>query len=128
MEYLIWLYLVLENIAHLSVLLAIIATSVIGVTGLILGLMYINDELEDKTWDSCKTIASKCKWWYVVVVSLALLIPTREDLYFILGGTVLYEAAQSVEEGEFQKLPDNSVKALNRFLEQLSAEEDNSNE
>ena len=69
-------------------------------------------------------IKKACKISFIgMLVSLPLyiLIPSKTDLYAIYGvGTVLDYAKSSKE---VQKLPDNAVKALNIYLENIQKED-----
>lgn len=57
----------------------------------------------------------------LVLLPLYILIPSKTELYAIYGvGTVLDYAKSSKE---VQKLPDNAVKALNIYLENIQKED-----
>lgn len=51
----------------------------------------------------------------------ALAVPGKEEMAYIIGGGVALKISQTEEA---QKLPENTLKALNRFLENIATEEE----
>ena len=112
MSTLYWLT-VLGNINLIAVLTSCIFTVVCFLSSF---------EYFDK--DGSNSIKKACKISFIgMLVSLPLyiLIPSKTELYAIYGvGTVLDYAKSSKE---VQKLPDNAVKALNIYLENIQKED-----
>lgn len=84
---------------------------------LILFIIGLLDSLE--TVNITEALKENLKFLYVSLLSalLCALIPSTKECYLILGVSSVVEYCTSSEE--IKKLPDNAVKALNRYLESV---------
>ena len=82
--------------------------------------LYLDVFVRNATKSNKKTF-KLCYIGIVASLALCVLIPSKTELYAIYGvGTVLDYAKSSKE---VQKLPDNAVKALNVYLENIQKED-----
>lgn len=63
-----------------------------------------------------KVFKKPLKWLLPICIAIVLLVPTKDELYFIVGGSALITVGTTEEA---KKLPDNVLKAANTFLEKL---------
>lgn len=60
----------------------------------------------------------------VILILVALMYPSKDDLKYIIGGSVAFNAVQAMGNLEgADKLPQNLIDAANRFLESAKEEE-----
>lgn len=110
---------VLGNLNALLFAVALIA-------GIIGGLLFVFCFCEEYDDDRRKYIkaAKPCLVTFIIAVVGIIFAPTTKQLYAIYGvGTVIDYAKSSPE---VQKLPDNAVKALNKYLESVTEDSDES--
>lgn len=69
---------------------------------------------EVKVQAATKTILKYNKWPLIISLLFSILIPSKQDTYWIIGGYYVTNSA------EIQKLPDNVVGAVNGFLEEYT--------
>lgn len=70
--------------------------------------------------EKSKSNKKKFKIWFIgelVSLALCILIPSKNELYAIYGVGSVIDYAKTSKEA--QKLPDNAVKALNVYLENM---------
>lgn len=123
MSTLYWLT-VLGNIYTLSKIILIILLIVTLFISL-KGLIEETDEYacEDDKINAKKyyKVAKKLALYSIIPILIIIFTPSRNQLYAIYGvGTVIDYAKSSKE---VQKLPDNAVKALNIYLENIQKED-----
>lgn len=122
MNILYWIT-VLGNINELGIILTIILLSVSVGTGFF-GVIYCQDEEEEDNVKKAFKIAKKCLLYSIIPILMVIFIPSTKQLYAIYGvGTVIDYAKNSKE---VQKLPDNAVKALNVWLENVNKDKKDS--
>ena len=69
---------------------------------------------------STKKAIKLCYFGIVASLALCVLIPTKNELYAIYGVGSIIDYAKNSKE--VQKLPDNAVKALNAYFENIQKE------
>lgn len=92
-----------------------------AVFGLVSSFEFFDDDFDEEGSKSCK---KKFKIWLIgelVSLALCILIPSKKELYAIYGVGSVIDYAKSSKEA--QKLPDNAVKALNVYLENMQKED-----
>lgn len=109
---LMWLLSSLINFSSLAEFLVFVSTFV-----LILPVVGITCK-DDPEVDGCRSLWKACKIPYLILYTLlwfmVIFIPSKDDLFFILGGgAALYVASDE----EVQQLPGNLAKAANDWLE-----------
>lgn len=115
-------------LGNLSVLAAILLGIVIACAALngfkiLLISSHIMDEDDKAFIKKAVKIEKKLLIFSTIPILMTAFIPSKEQLYVIYGvGTVVDYAKGSKE---FQKLPDNAVKALNMWLENVNKEKKN---
>ena len=109
---LIWLYLSFGN--FLTAVLVV--TGLIGAVSAILAPIVIdlNGKLSSFHEKTLKTTLVS----FTVVLSINCFYPSKEDLAWIIGGSVAINVAQMEEA---QELPQNLIDAANKFLESTNA-------
>lgn len=125
MSILYWIA-VLGNLSVLAAILlgiTIVCAAVIGIH-ILLGSSCIMDEYDKASIKKATKIEKKLLLFSIIPLLMTAFIPSKEQLYAIYGvGTVIDYAKGSKE---VQKLPDNAVKALNIWLENVNKEEKDS--
>lgn len=102
------------NIA-VTILLIILLSAAVG-TGLF-AVINIQDD-EDEVVKKAFKIAKKCLLYSIIPILMVIFIPSTKQLYAIYGvGTIIDYAKES---NEVKKLPNNAVKALNVWLENIN--------
>lgn len=88
---------------------------------LILFIIGLLDSLERV--DTTKALKENLKFLYISFLSalLCALIPSTKECYLIFGVGSVIEYCTSSEE--VKKLPNNTIKALNRYLESIQQDE-----
>lgn len=127
MSELYWI-MVLDNVCFVSNMVMIIAGLIAAGAWVVSFFCYgdtggIEDET-DSDWLSykkAKGIASKSFTACIIAMSIAVFVPSKEQMYMIVGvGT----AIDYVQESEsVRQLPDKCVDALNRWVDSLNKEE-----
>lgn len=113
---------VLGNINKLGIILTVILLSVGSGAG-IFAIINSPDDEDDYVKKAFK-IAKKCLLYSIIPLLMVTFIPSTKQLYAIYGvGTVIDYAKESKE---VQKLPDNAVKALNVWLENVNKDKKDS--
>lgn len=117
---LIWVYLSLGSVVEIFKFLLI----VLVVTGVVTACFapLILDEIDktfSETWDDVyKYIPTKT---LIFAILLTVLYPSKEDLKYIIGGSLVINGVQAASEIEgVEKLPKNLVNAMNHFLEDVA--------
>lgn len=110
----------LTIIGNLNILLEAIAI-ITSIAGGITLVFYFNEDFDDNKHKYLKSFKF-CLITFVIALVSSVFIPTTKQLYAIYGvGTVIDYAKSSPE---VQKLPDNAVKALNKYLESVTDDSD----
>ena len=110
MSTLYWL-IVLGNVGHVSsLLIGVFFLSSVVLTMFVFDKSLFCCHALKRTWNICLT-------GFIISLIVNIMVPSKEELYAIYGvGTVIDYAKGSKE---VQKLPDNAVKALNVWLENI---------
>lgn len=108
-----WLYLLTRLDAINGVL---VVSSIIGSITLGLGIVFSFDEYSQKF--SQKILSYK--WIIIAFMTLSLLIPTKNQMLFIISGTGLLEIAKS---DEAHRIGGKSVQVFERYLDELLKDE-----
>jgi hypothetical protein len=129
---LIWIYLSLGNASNLATVIICIATAcflgfvIINAIGV--AEMSVNEVGYDDRWENYKGMI-KSTWAKMPTKTAALLMvvilayPSKEDLKYIIGGSLVVNGAQAASDIEgVEKLPKNLVNAMNVFLEKAVEE------
>lgn len=75
------------------------------------------DEYSDKNiYDAAKKFCRYCIYILFVSSAFSVFIPSKTDMVAIVGGGSVYEYVKSNKDA--QKIPDNVVKKLNKWLEE----------
>jgi len=117
--FLIYLYLTLGNVVVWICIFAI-AYALVMFFGLF--LVYL-DKYAD---DDHKSLYRKCLYpkTFLFFLLLVCMYPSKNDLMFIVGGSVAINGLQSASEIEgIKELPENLVNAANYFLTEVTKEE-----
>lgn len=113
---------VLSNLSVLAAILLGITLTFVGGLGFYM-VGCFSDPYDDHDADFKKhvlKIETKLLIFSIIPILMTTFIPSKEQLYAIYGvGTVIDYAKGSKEA---QKLPDNAVKALNMWLENVNKE------
>ena len=118
--FLIWLYFFLSNLSVLAAI-GLIIIGVCSAIGLIITLFYCA-ELGESPAKVIGRLPCK-KLWAILMITLVVLataVPNKDQMAWIVGGGVVLKVGQNEE---VQKLPENTVKAVNRFLNSISEDE-----
>ena len=97
-----------------------------AVFGFVSSFEFFEDDFDD---EGTKSRKKNFKIWFIgelVSLALCILIPSKKDLYAIYGVGSVIDYAKSSKES--QKLPDNAVKALNAYLENIQKEDSTNTE
>ena len=119
--FLIWLYFFLSNLSVLATI-GLIIIGVCSAIGLIIMIMPYCAELDESPAKVIGRLPCK-KLWVILVITLVVLataVPNKDQMAWIVGGGVVLKVGQNEE---VQKLPENTVKAVNRFLNSISEDE-----
>ena len=115
MSILYWITII-GNLNRLGQLLLAVLLIGAAITGFLGVLNNQNDE--DEEIKKAFRIAKKCLLYSIIPLLMVTFIPSEKQLYAIYGvGTVINYAKESKE---VQKLPDNAVKALNAWFENVN--------
>lgn len=117
---------ILGNLYVLGVILTSILLTIAGALEIYIALCFIGlcDEENAAFIKKASKIAKRCLLYSIVPLLMATFIPSTKQLYAIYGvGTVIDYAKGSKEA---QKLPDNAVKALNVWLENVNTDKKDS--
>lgn len=107
-----WLYL----LTRLDVINGIlIMGSIFGLIALSLGVMFSFDGNDDVS----KKLLSY-KWFIIPCIVLAVLIPTKSQMLFIISGTGLLEIAKS---DDARRIAGKSVTTFEKYLDEMLKEE-----
>ena len=119
----IWGYLTLLNISHLFgfILGGLIPISIFGVVG---SIIFYNVQLDgfakeqEIFKEDFKRLVLRKRYFLIIgfMVLFTVLVPSKEDMKIIIGGSVAYQLTEI--EG-VENLPKNLVGAANRFLEEI---------
>lgn len=113
---------ILGNLNILGQVLLAILLIVASSTG-IFGMVNSQDGKCDDEVKKALKIAKKCLLYSIIPLLMVTFIPSEKQLYTIYGvGTVIDYTKNSKE---VQKLPDNAVKALNVWLENVNKDNKN---
>lgn len=114
---LFYTYTVLSSIASIGFVLF---------TALLLALFFMGFAylVEEKNYFQSVKIKPWMKWSATAIFAIIVLTPSKDDLYFMLGGTALIETAKTIDSSEAGKIPNNTLRAINSFLEQAAAEKE----
>lgn len=115
----IYLYLVVSHLAITGLLSSVFFSVATGMISAFQWDKVYPSDIENNTQDYKifrKTFGYFTKSCIITVIFLLVtcLIPTKEEIAWIVGGSVAYNLSQTEEA---QKLPENTLKALNSFLE-----------
>lgn len=122
MSILYWI-IILGNLNTLGQVLLAVLLIVAASTGIFGVTNSQDDKCEDEVKKALK-IAKKCLLYSIIPLLMVTFIPSTKQLYAIYGvGTVIDYAKESKE---VQKLPNNAVKALNIWLENVNKDKKDS--
>ncbi|MFW0776289.1 MAG: hypothetical protein ACN2B6_01035 [Rickettsiales bacterium] len=105
----------LADISEVALILAALAAPV--------GVVWLFIFADIQGWEDGEAVSMAKKAYktaklpLVIATVLIVITPSKDDLYFIAGGGLTLMAAQNEE---VQKLPENTVKAVNSFLERVA--------
>jgi len=122
---LIWLYLGLCKIATLYATVFLVVAMVAGVFGSLSYLMPLYEKEKQENLDKMKAVygAVPVKTLVFLFV-ICLMVPSKDDIKYIIGGALVVNGAQAAAEIEgVEKLPKNLVNAMNVFLEDIAETE-----
>lgn len=71
---------------------------------------------EEKTAMEILRKAKPYSGYLIAIVAFLIIVPSKQDALYIIGGGV---ALQGIQNEEVQELPENLVKAMNVFLEEI---------
>jgi len=127
----IWVYLSLGSVVTIGWMLI----SLTIISAIFLAIYFSSDyEYRDripKDWEIAKNRMMVIKKYYpiksiILITALVILYPSKDDLKYIIGGSLVINGAQAASDIEgVEKLPENLVNAMNVFLEK--AVDDNTN-
>lgn len=114
---LLYLYTVLTAVSSLAffISLFLIISFFIFIMSFVGTIGYKDDNLIVRETFN-KFLKKPLKWVLPICIAIILIVPSKEDMYFILGGSALIAVGKTEEA---KKLPDNVLKAANTFLEKL---------
>ncbi len=127
--FLIWIYLILGNVLEFATVIICIATgcSLLFVIFGALERIDVSDHNKDK-WKNYRGMI-KSTWAQMPIKTTALFVviilayPSREELKYIIGGSLAVNSAKAASDIEgVDKLPKNLVNAMNLFLEKAAEE------
>lgn len=129
---LIWLYLGLGNLLPNLLLVSLVVAVPFFV---ILGASAAHSEMGQSTHSGDKSVIALynklIRLVKPVVVTLVLLLvavslyPSKDDLKWIIGGALVWNGASAASNIEgIEKLPKNTVDAMNHFLESIGKAEE----
>ncbi len=129
---LIWLYMGLGNLLVVFFWLASILLIGYFIILFVLGVMSsfgssnsYTYEGETKQYNKLITYLKPLLISSAIVFSLHAIYPDKEDLKWIIGGALVWNGVQAASDVEgIEKLPDNTIKAMNHFLESISEAEE----
>ena len=111
--WILYLASIADKINNICVALALI----LGTAVIVSMIAYFVKDLDKETFKKLKTI----RIFFFLSIFLLLFTPKSNQLYIIFGvGSVL---EYSIDSEEVKKLPDNAIKALNYYLEDITKEE-----
>lgn len=119
----IYLYVVIENlVAGLKalVVVGVVAFLFMSFATLITSFDKHVSDIAKRDYERCKRWLKSVCLWFCVTSILVVFFPDREDVALIFGGAALVSVAQTEEA---QKLPENVLKAANKFLDEVEVEE-----
>ena len=108
-----WLYLLTRLDAINTIL---VMGSILGLMVLSLGFAFSFDEYSAKTGNRLLSY----KWVFIPFMVLAVLIPTKNQMLFIISGTGLLEIAKS---DEAHRIGGKSVQVFEKYLDELLKDE-----
>ena len=113
----IWLYTSLLTAKGTLVAIALL----VGVISPLAHLLYY---IEDRPVGVEPFLFTKNKWIGIFIafaVLMNVVVPSKDDMKYIIGGSVLWNTTTSVlDSDEAKKLPSNVLKAANTFLEEVN--------
>jgi len=109
-----WLYLLTRLDAINGIL---VMGSILGLIALTLGFIFSFDEYTDKTGNKLLSY----KWIFIPFMVLAVLIPTKNQMLFIISGTGLLEIAKS---DEAHRIGGKSVQVFEKYIDKLMEDVD----
>ena len=104
------------------------ACEVLGAIALLVGILsslsHLLYYMEDSPVEMEPFLITKNKW-IGIFISFAILmnvvVPSKDDMKYIIGGSVLWNTTTSVlDSDEAKKLPNNVLKAANTLLEEFN--------
>lgn len=108
-----WLYL-LTRLDVINTILVI--GSIFGIFALSLGFIFLFDDYTNKTGNKLLSY----KWIFIPFMVLAVLIPTKNQMLFIISGTGLLEIAKS---DDAHRIGGKSVQVFEKYLDELLKDE-----
>lgn len=130
----IYLYLAIGNVIKAVTVFASLYMAILFLSAFI---VYIKADFErivenrgiplERVKDSMGVLKAKMAIGiFIVVVFLGALYPSEKDIKYIIGGTAIWKTADYLADNEeAKKIPDNVLKAMNSFLEQVNEEPTN---
>jgi hypothetical protein len=121
MENWFWLYLItrIDAVGHLFGVIAVL--TMIAVAAATVCYIIVSVENRSGEWPPCikRGIIRGIVFIALPAAILATLLPTKNDLFFILGGAALIEVAQT---DEANRLASKSVQAVEQWLDKQITE------
>lgn len=111
-----WLYL-LTRLDGINTIMAV--GSIIGLIVLTLGFTFSLFSFDEGSVETGNRLLSY-KWFFIPFMVLAVLIPTKNQMLFIISGTGLLEIAKS---DEAHRIGGKSVQVFERYLDELLKDE-----
>lgn len=113
----IWLYLVVGKLASPGPIVLLCCLAAMAGFCIFMHLSIDEPSNAEKIFSSSVHIGKKVGVVIVVLILINLLYPTKNDLALIFGGSLALDLAQTEEA---QKIPENTLKAINTFLEAVA--------
>jgi len=112
-----YLVYLVTSISSISTAIFVITTLILAIIGFIIFMEVVVDEREDSNLVKySKLIMKKVVPVMIISVVAKTVLPSKDDLKYIIGGATIYGITQV--DG-VEKLPKNVVDAMNKFLEDL---------
>lgn len=117
----IWLYLAIEDLTTVACF-AVTTVYLIWLIAVAISLDTYDKEEKATRMLYFKSVLKRM-WIPAVFIVLVTLVPTRDDLKYIIGGAVVVGAASAASDIKgMQELPENLVNAANAFLSGVAEE------
>lgn len=115
--FLIYLYTAAASLANVMIAILIVMGIVGGAAAIVFTFSLTDTDPElERFREFCKQHWKPPLWISVAMILFIVAVPAKKDLAWILGGGITWKVAQSEE---VQKLPENTAKAVNHFLESV---------